>query len=355
MSSEAPTRLLLLAIRAIGDVVLITPIIRQLRLAYPDVYLAALADGQSAKILHHNPHLDRVIEIDRRAARRLSKTTQFKQWLQCIADIRHEQFDTVVDLFSGPRSAMLAWLSGASRRYGEESRNRVRGFLYSHSVAMPRDDRHLTEQKLALVHSLVGSMDFYQAPPLELFLTSDESQRALSLLANGQTTSERIVGLVPGAGSPWRMWPLDRFAQLADFLVEHYHVRIVLVGGADDRGVCQRISELMNEPPLDLSGQTSLRELIAVLAEFDLVISNVTGPMHIASALPKPHVIGLYGEADTVQYAPWGNRAMMVTKGRREDAYWQKVDYEQDYQQLLEISVQDVKDAVFQVMSDWHV
>ncbi|GJL62129.1 MAG: ADP-heptose--LPS heptosyltransferase [Nitrospirales bacterium] len=354
MSSAAPTRLLLLAIRVIGDVVLITPIIRQLRQAYPDVYLAALADGQSAKILHHNPHLDRVIEIDRRAARQLTKTTQFKQWLQFIADIRQEQFDTVVDVFSGPRSATIAWLSGASRRYGEESRNRIRGFLYSHSIQVSRDHRHLIEQKLDLIHPLVGNVDAHKAP-LELFLTSDETQRALGLLGANTTDAQRLVGLVPGAGSPWRMWPLDRFARLADFLVEHYHVRIVLVGGAADRSICQQICELMNEPPLDLSGQTSLRELVAVLAELDLVISNVTGPMHIASALPKPYVIGLYGAADTVQYAPWGNRAMMVTKGRREDAYWQKVDYEQDYQRLLEISVQDVKEAVFHVMSDRHV
>ncbi|GJL65821.1 MAG: ADP-heptose--LPS heptosyltransferase [Nitrospirales bacterium] len=352
MSRMTPTRLLLLAIRAIGDVVLITPIIRQLRLAYPGVYLAALADGQSAKILHHNPHLDRVIEIDRRAAKQLSNIEQFNQWLQCIADIRQEQFDTVVDVFGGPRSAMLAWLSGASHRYGEESRKRVRGFLYSHSVQISRDGQHLIEQKLALIHPLVGNIEAHHVS-LELFLESHETQRALALLATGQMTSQRMIGLVPGAGSPWRRWPPERFAELADFLIEYYHARIVLVGSPDDQGVCQEICECMNKQPLDLSGQTSLRELIAVLAQLDLVISNVTGPMHIASALAKPQVIGLYGAADTVQYAPWGSRAMMVTKGSREDAYWQKVNYEQDYQRLLEISVQDVRDAIVRLMTDW--
>jgi len=318
------------------------------------MYLAALADGQSAKILQNNPHLDRVILIDRRAAKSLSKTAQFKQWLQFITEIRQEHFDTVVDLFSGPRSATLAWLSGASRRYGEESRNRIRGFLYSHSIQVSRDHRHLIEQKLDLIHPLVGNVDAHEAP-LELFLTSDETQRALGLLGVNTTDAQRLVGLVPGAGSPWRVWPSDRFVKLADFLIEHYHVNIVLVGGPDDRGVCQHIAKMMRVPPLNLAGQTSLRELIAVLAELDLVISNVTGPMHIASALAKPHVIGLYGAADTIQYAPWGNRAMMLTKGNRENAHWQKVNYEQDHQRLLEISVQDVRDAVFQVMSDWNI
>ncbi|WP_447968234.1 glycosyltransferase family 9 protein [Nitrospira sp. M1] len=354
MSSARPTRLLLLAIRAIGDVVLMTPIIRQLRMAYPNMYLAALADGASANILQNNPHLDRVFVIDRRATKRLSKFSQFRQWRQLIAEIREGQFDTVVDVFSGPRSAMLGWLSGASRRYGEDYRKRLRGFLYSHSIHVSRDHRHLIEQKLALIHPLVGNVDAQEAP-LELFLTSDETQRALGLLGVNMMDSQRLVGLVPGAGSPWRIWPSDRFVQLADFLVEQYHVRIVLVGGPDDRAVCQRIAKMLRVPPLNLAGQTSLRELIAVLAELDLVISNVTGPMHIASALTKPHVIGLYGVADTVQYAPWGSRATMLTKGNTGDAYWHRVDYEQDYQRLLEISVQDVMNVIPQVMSPWSI
>ncbi|GJL56324.1 MAG: ADP-heptose--LPS heptosyltransferase [Nitrospirales bacterium] len=354
MSSARPTRLLLLTIRAIGDVVLITPIIRQLRMVYPTMYLAALADGASANILQNNPHLDRVFVLDRRGTKRLSKFSQFRQWRQLIAEIREERFDTVVDVFSGPRSAMLGWLSGASRRYGEDYRKRIRGFLYSHCIQVSRDHRHLVEQKLDLIRPLVGNIDTHEAP-LELFLTSDETQHALGLLGVNTGDSQRLVGLVPGAGSPWRIWPSDRFVQLADILAERYHVNIVLVGGDDDRGVCQRIAEMMRVSPVNLAGQTSLREAIAVLAQLDLVIANVTGPMHIASALTKPHVIGLYGVADTVQYAPWGSRAKMLTKGSTEDAYWHRVDYEQDYQRLLEISVEDVLDVIPHVMSHWSI
>ena len=106
--------------------------------------------------------------------------------------------------------------------------------------------------------------------------------------------------------------------------------------------------------PLDLSGKTTLRELMAILAELDLVVANVTGPMHLATALRKPKVIGLYGAADTIQYAPWGPTAIMLTKGAKEDAYWHKVDYERDYQWLLQIAVEDVVVAVQRVMSEWH-
>ncbi len=102
--------------------------------------------------------------------------------------------------------------------------------------------------------------------------------------------------------------------------------------------------------PIDLSGKTTLRELIALLAEVDLVISNVTGPMHIAVALKKPKVVALYGAADTIQYAPWGASGIMLTKGSPGDAYWRKVDYHRDFQSLLNISVDDVCDRVQPLM-----
>ena len=354
MLSHTPKRLLVLAIRAIGDVVLITPIIRKLRNAYPEAYLAVLVDGPSAQVLENNPHLDRVFVIDRRATKQLSKISQFLTWIQFIMGIRREGFDTAIDLFSGPRSAMIAWLSRASDRYSEDCRSRIRGFLYNHSIQISRTRHHLTEQKFELIQSLAGKVEPHNAQ-LELFISADETQRALTLLSKKEALSRRIVGLVPGAGSQWRIWPPERFAALAEAIIEKYNVKIVLVGGEPDRSLCQRISAIMKDEPLDLSGKTSLRELIAVLGELDLVISNVTGPMHIASALSKPKVIGLYGAADTIQYAPWGSRATMVTKGKSEEAYWQNVNYEQDHQRLLEITVADVLETIPRVMKEWAI
>lgn len=352
MPSQTPKRLLVIAIRAIGDVVLITPLIRQLRNTYPEAYLAAVADGPSAQILLNNPLLDKVFVIDRRSKQPLSMTSKLLKWFQFIFEIQREKFDTVVDLYSGPRSALLAWLSMAADRYGEDFRSRIRGLLYNHSVPIFRNQRHLIEQKFDVIQSLVGKVDVH-ATQLELFMSEEEVQRGCALLSDEEGLPHRIVGLVPGAGSRWRIWPAERFAELADVIAEQYHAKIVLVGGEHDQVLCQYISELMKKQPLNLSGKTSLRELMAILGELDLVIANVTGPMHIASAFSKPRVIGLYGAADTIQYAPWSNRATMITKGKPEEAYWRKVDYERDYQRLLEVTVTDVVDHIPMVMKEW--
>ncbi len=350
--SNLPIRVLIIAIRAIGDIVLTTPLISLLRQAYPSGYLAVLADGPSAEVLTNNPSIDRHIRIDRARAQKEPYWIRGKQYVHLIRDLRQERFDIVVDVFSGARSAVLAFLSGAPNRYGEDFRQHGRGFLYTHPIKIQRDGRHLVEQKFDLVRALLGDNSL-QAGACELFVTEQEQLKAKRLLPDPTKRPVRHIGLVPCAGSAWRMWPAGRFVELGNALSQTYQAEIVLLGGDADRVVCQTIGERMQVRPLDLSGKTTLRELIAVLAEMDLVISNVTGPMHAASALYKPIVLGLYGAADTVQYAPLGKRAIMLSKGSKDDAYWDKVDYRKDYEFLCQITVEDVLKTVATAMPDW--
>ena len=345
-------RIFVLAIRAIGDVVLITPVPRLLKQKFPTAYLAALADGPSAQVLQNNSYIDRLFTIDHSSSHQLSWMQQFNEWVTLISEIRRERFDIVIDLFSGPRSAMLSYLSGASERYGEDFRSRGRGFLYNHPIEISRDGRHLIEQKLDLVKALLGEKGL-QVGKLELFLSEKERQQGRHLLGETAHGQMRRIGLIPNAGSIWRVWPAERFAELADWLIQKFGVEVILLGGGNDVEVCSKICSLMKGKPRDLSGKTTLRELMAVLGELDLVISNVTGPMHLAVGLSQPKVIGLYGAADTTQYAPWGTYGTMLTKGSTQDAYWDKVDYRQDYEILCQITVEDVFHTVKSVMTEW--
>ena len=349
---ESHPRMLIVAIRAIGDVVLITPLLSLLRKAYPSGYLAVLVDGQTADVLANNPSIDRLIPINRLESQRQTCWKRGRDWVHLVRELRNERFNVVVDLFSGPRSAILTYCSGAAARYGEDFRNRGRGFLYNHPIKICRDGRHLIEQKLDLVRVLLGKGNL-QAGKLELFLTEKERQQGQYLLGERSHGQIRRIGIIPNAGSMWRVWPAARFAEIADLLIQKFGVEVILLGGENDVEVCSEIAGLMKEKPRDFSGQTNLRELMAVLGELDLVISNVTGPMHLAVGLSQPKVIGLYGAADTVQYAPWGSSGTMLTKGGTQNAYWDKVDYRQDYEILCQITVEDVFHAVESVMIEW--
>ena len=347
--ADIQKRILVLAIRAIGDVVLVTPILRLLRKTFPSAYIAVLVDGGGAQVLEGNPHVDRIIGINRLMAKGKPWVLRFKDWWALVRDLRNENFNLSVDLFSGPRSGVLAYLSTRGRRYGEDFRSRLRGFLYTHPVKVPRDGAHLVEQKLSLVAPLIGPVSRQEAF-LEVNVTQADLAKARKYFCEESGRHRKRIGLVPGAGSVWRMWPLERFAELADRLVEKYQANIILLGGGADVSRCQKIRVRMTSPVLDLSGKTSLKELLAVMADLDLVISNDTGPLHLASALSKPKVIGLYGEANTIQYAPWGPNARMLTKGFTENGYWFKVDYERDYDFLLQITVDDVLKMVEEIL-----
>jgi ADP-heptose:LPS heptosyltransferase len=349
---ELQTRILIIAIRAIGDVVLITPLFPLLKKAYPLGHLSVLVDGPTAEVLANNPSIDRLIPMNRSESQRETCWKRVQNWVHQIRDIRNERFGVVIDVFSGPRSAILSYLSGASERYGEDFRNRGRGFLYNHPIKICRDGRHLIEQKLDLVKALLGEKGL-QAGNLELFLTEKERKQGQHLLGETRHGQMRRIGLIPNAGSIWRVWPAERFAELADCLIQKFGVEVILLGGGNDVEVCSKICSLMKEKPRNLSGKTTLRELMAVLVELDLVISNVTGPMHLAVGLSQPKVIGLYGAADTVQYAPWGTYGTMLTKGSTQEAYWDKVDYRQDYELLCQITVEDVFHTVKSVLTEW--
>lgn len=353
MVSTFSPRLLVIAIRAIGDIVLITPLFSLLKKQYPSSYVAVLADGLTVEALKNNPHIDRIIPINRFESKKQSWWKRGTLWLNLVADLRNERFDVVVDVFSGSRSAILTYLSGATDRYGEDFRNHGRGFLYNHPIKICRDGRHLIEQKIDLVRPLIGQVELRDAV-LELYLTDQERSQGRQWLGGMRGGKKKRIGLIPGAGSRWRVWPSERFAELGEALGEIYGAEIVLLGGVDDVEICQHIGAPMRTKPLDLSGKTTLRELVAVLAELDLVIANVTGPMHLAVALSQPKVIGLYGAADTVQYAPWGAQGIMLTKGTPQDAYWEKVDYQKDYDILCQITVADVLHKVQAVMPDWR-
>ncbi len=350
LGQELQPRILIIAIRVIGDVVLITPLLTLLKKAYPNGYCAVLVDESTSKVLLNNPSINRLIVINRAKSQQEPCWKRGRNWLHLVRDLRKEQFDVVLDLFSGPRSAVLTYFSGAAKRYGEDFRKHGRGFLYSHPIKIKRDRNHLIEQKLELVQTLVGDATL-EAGPLELYVTDKEEDDGRRLLGNPPNGYLPRIGLIPSAGSQWRVWPSERFAEIGDALSRSYGAQIVLLGGHDDMSLCHSISDRMQTKSLDLSGQTSLRELIAVLARLDLVISNVTGPMHLASALPRPKVIGLYGAADTVQYAPWSKNTWMLTKGTKNDAYWNQVNYQKDYEYLCRITVADVMDLAQKLLT----
>lgn len=302
-------RLLVLAIRALGDVVLTTPIYRILKGAYPTGRLDVVVERPYGELLRGNPNLDAIYEIDR--GRGTAKLLDWAAQARLIAMLRRERYDVVVDLFSGPRSALMARLSGAAYRIGEDTRSRGRGWLYTHSIPVKREEEHLVVQKLRLIQPLVGAV---KEAPLELCVCPEEREEAETLLqAAGARQGVPRACLFPGSGWAHTRWPPDRFAMLGDLLAGQRGADIILLGGERDLAACEAVAAGMRQTPLVLCGLRSLRATAALISSMDLFVTNNTGPMHMAVALRVP-TVALCGPSNIKKYGPWGDRFQVVSR-----------------------------------------
>jgi ADP-heptose:LPS heptosyltransferase len=258
-------------------------------------------------VVAHNPSLDDVIVAPR--GRGLSGL------LHDVAvgrRLRAQHFDLVIDFHSGPRSSLLAWLSGAPKRVGYDVRGR--GWMYTTRVARPKAirARHAVENQWDLLNAIGIPTPDPTYSPAEMVVDRD-AVRAVDerLAAMGVRQGDELIVVHVSAGNPFRRWPPDSFASLIAMLLRRRaHRRVLVVAGAADRDAVARvIGESIDRIEMGdrarlLSGDFTLDELRALMDRAALYIGGDSGPMHIASTTTVP-VVGLYGPTLPVRSQPW--------------------------------------------------
>ena len=297
-------------LRLIGDVVFTTPLIRALRRAYPDAWIAYLVEREAAPVVEHNPHLDEVVIAPRtRGARRIADD------LALARRLRRERFDLVLDLHGGPRSAWLTWASGAGERVGYDIKGRR--WMYTRVVHRPRD--------LRARHSVLNQWDLLEAIPgwtggtadtardgVEMALDAGADARMAERLTRaGVASDDELVLLHVSAGNPFRRWPEAFFAETAAALAAgNPRRRLAFSSGPSDREAAVRIAADARARLgaaagriIDL-GEFDLQELRALIGRSRLFVGGDTGPLHIAASTVTP-VVGVYGPTLAARSAPW--------------------------------------------------
>jgi lipopolysaccharide heptosyltransferase II len=301
-------RLLLIRLREIGDVVFTTPALRGLRQHYPDAHISYVVEPAAAPIVANNPHIDEVIIAPRR--RRLARVADD---VGMIRRLRAAGYDMAIDFHSGPRSAVITWLSGAPVRVGYDIAGR--GWMYTIRVPRPRGIRPR--------HAVLNQWDLLSALGLP---APDPATFPVEMTADPQaiaSVAERLrrAGVGPGhavivvhvsAGNPFRRWPRAAFATLLTLLaLRDPRRRIIVTSGPSDHQAAGEVIELAQsllEPQeaerILACGEFSLAELRALLARSSLYVGGDSGPLHIAATTTIP-IVGLYGPTLPVRSAPW--------------------------------------------------
>ncbi len=283
----------------IGDAVMATPALAAVRKTFPDAQLTIVANPLVAALFATHPDCDRVIPFDKKKAH--AGASGF--WRFCH-ELRREKFELAILFQNAIEAAVMAMLAGIPRRAGY--RTDGRGLLLTHGV--PAVDKkhglHHVDYYLQMLSRLgiVGGDG-----RLSLALTPEEQEGALQRLGTGAW-----VAINPGASyGAAKRWIPERFAAVADGLVQEFGVRIVLTGGPGEIEIGRDIAQAMQSAPLNLIGQTSVRELMAVLNHCRLVVTNDSGPMHIAAAFGVP-LVAVFGPTDHTTTSPRADSCRIV-------------------------------------------
>jgi heptosyltransferase II len=288
----------------IGDVLLSLPTVDSLRANFPQAEIWLAANDWTRDLLAGTVYSDHVLLLPslkglkvRRAAARALRTRGFEIGL------------LLTNSFSS------AWLFAAAKipeRWGYV--RDARGPLLTKRVRPPKADPapHMVRYYLGLLEGLG-----LRTLPAEIKLAVSEDERSgfrRKLASLGVDPDKKMAVLAPGAayGSAKR-WPAAKFAELSRLLRDHGDAEVVLVGSAGDKALIEEILSPPSRRMLSLAGTTSLRELLAVLSLASVVVSNDSGPMHMANALRIP-VVGIFGPTDPRVTAPFHSPSTVVKK-----------------------------------------
>lgn len=311
MRKENIQRVLVRAPNWIGDAVMCEPALRGLRSLFPGAALTLLAKPGIAELFAAHPAFDRTIVYeDKRAHAGLSG-----KWA-LAGVLRRHQFDLAVLFQNAFEAALLAWLAGIPRRYGYATDGRT--VLLTHPVAVP-DGRSLAHQVFYywnLIRPLGATGD--PQPPALALAEGEAQQMAARLGTAGVAPSDPVIGINPGSTyGQAKRWLPERFAEVARRLsatIERDTGRpaaIMILGAKGEEELGQAIASQIGGRTVVLSGETTIRELMAATKRCGLLLTNDTGPMHIAAAFGVP-VVAVFGPTDWRTTAPYGQAEGIV-------------------------------------------
>lgn len=293
----------------IGDLVLSTPVFEALRKKFPNARIYALVLPATRDIVAGNPFIDEVLIYDKRGKHKSMLSSFF-----FAQSLRRLNIDCAIHLHPTNRVHLLSWTAGIPIRIGYDAKT---SYLLTHRIPSRKHEggRHESEYNFDLLKLL----DIPQPEIIQpLFTVDDVSEKQLAgiLEKHGLGQGEYIV-LSPSASCRSKIWPAASFATLADRLWKKTGKHIVLVGSEGDRDIISRVADAMQSPMINLAGALSLKLLAALFKKATLLISNDSGPAHVAAALDIP-VVSLFGRNDSglapSRWRPLGKKSRYLHK-----------------------------------------
>ncbi len=296
-------RILLIKPSSPGDIIHALPVLHGLRRRYPTAYIAWLVATPFVNLIETDTALSEAIAFDRKRFGRVGRSLRVtRDFARFVRDLKRRRFDLAVDLQGLFRSGFLARACGAPVRIGFANAREMAWIFYTDKLILPDADGHAADRNYA-VAGLLGFAE--QAMDFTIHVTDADRSHAAALLKRaGFLPGQRYVVLVPGTRWETKQWPPSRLGRLAAVIRQSHYLDSVLVGGAGDAVDADRAAAASENSAVSLCGQTTLRQLAALIDRAAVVVTADSTPMHLAAALNRP-MVALFGPTNPRRTGPY--------------------------------------------------
>lgn len=286
----------------LGDLTLTTPFIHALRKAAPDAHITYLVDEKLKDVVLHNPYLDEVITIDKKG-----RDNSVLALMACARKLSSMNFDVLINLHPNERCSFICALTKCKLKTGT-----------THTIFKPMWDVftplnrkiHAADMYLDVLTQL--GVDNLEHNGLEIFPSDEHFKNAEEFWRNhGVFGSDKLIGFNIGSAVVTKRWAPERFAQVADHFAEKGY-KPVFFGGTMDEEMVQGAISFMKSTPVVATGSFTIGTLAAAMRRCSLIITNDSGPMHVAISQKVP-IVAMYGPSSPKLYGPYTKDATIVT------------------------------------------
>ncbi len=294
INKESIKKILLIKPRGIGDVILSTIVLKNIKSEIENCEIHFLTEKFAAPVLENNPYISKIFTF--------GQTLMDNFFL--ISQLRKENYDIIFDFYSNPRTAQFTFLIKSKLKIGYNKRGRN----YAYNIKITINDPDL--------HSALAHLEFLKAIGVETkskdliyYIKNEEKEKAKFFLARNNLL-ENLIAIIPGGGWESKRCEPEKFAEISEEINKIWNSKFLILYGKDDYQDAIKIHSLTKEFSI-LAPETTIREMVALISFCKAVIANDSGPMHLSAAVGIP-TIGIFGPTNPKAHSPFGKKCFWV-------------------------------------------